>query len=40
VVSFSLVFTHQAWCRYFGVSDKVTENAVKKHFHTAFPKAG
>ena len=40
VVSFSLVFTHQAWCRYFGVSDKVTENAVKKHFHTAFPNAG
>ena len=39
IVAYSLVRAYQGWCSFFAIEDKPTDNAIKKHFLTAFPSA-
>ncbi len=39
IVAYALVATYQAWCRFFAIQDQPTDEAIKKHFLTAFPSA-
>ena len=39
IVAYSLVRAYQGWCSFIAIGDKSADDAIKKHFLTAFPLA-
>ncbi len=37
IVAYALVEAYQAWSRFFGIEDRATDAAIKRHFLAAFP---
>lgn len=39
IVAYALVRVFVAWCHFFAIEDRLTDEAIKKHFLIAFPSA-